>query len=161
MQVRAIAAAALLALSSVNALAGNSIFNEDGLAEFKSETFTATGSFTQTISFSGLSAGLYSILGDVSGSRVSFSSVSLDGNQWTLTPGAGGKLRGGFIEYNGSAPLTLTLTGFVDATNATLKQANFQGSLAVTAVPEPETYALMLAGLGAVAFVARRRKQQA
>jgi hypothetical protein len=25
-------------------------------------------------------------------------------------------------------------------------------------VPEPETYALMLAGIGAVAFVARRRK---
>jgi hypothetical protein len=30
---------------------------------------------------------------------------------------------------------------------------------AVAAIPEPETYALMLAGLGAVGFIARRRKQ--
>jgi hypothetical protein len=28
----------------------------------------------------------------------------------------------------------------------------------VTSVPEPETYALVLAGLGAVGFMARRRK---
>jgi len=33
----------------------------------------------------------------------------------------------------------------------------FLDSVSVTAVPEPETYALMLAGLSAVAFVARRR----
>ena len=38
--------------------------------------------------------------------------------------------------------------------------ASYAGNLAVVAapVPEPETYALMLAGLGAMAFVARRRK---
>jgi hypothetical protein len=32
------------------------------------------------------------------------------------------------------------------------------GTLTVTAVPEPETYAMMLAGLGLVGFMARRRK---
>jgi choice-of-anchor C domain-containing protein len=31
----------------------------------------------------------------------------------------------------------------------------------VTAVPEPETYAMMLAGLGLMGFIARRRKQNA
>ena len=31
----------------------------------------------------------------------------------------------------------------------------------VSPIPEPETYALMLAGLGAMGFVARRRKQRA
>ncbi|MEY2653839.1 MAG: hypothetical protein RLZZ524_867, partial [Pseudomonadota bacterium] len=30
-----------------------------------------------------------------------------------------------------------------------------------TAVPEPETYAMMLAGLGAIGFLSRRRKQAA
>lgn len=33
------------------------------------------------------------------------------------------------------------------------------GVAAVTAVPEPETYALMLAGLGTIAFLARRRRR--
>ncbi len=36
---------------------------------------------------------------------------------------------------------------------------NSQKMLTVSAVPEPETYAMMLAGLGALAVVARRRKQ--
>jgi hypothetical protein len=31
----------------------------------------------------------------------------------------------------------------------------------VPAIPEPETYALMLAGLAAVGFMSRRRKPQA
>jgi hypothetical protein len=33
--------------------------------------------------------------------------------------------------------------------------------VAITPVPEPSTYALMLAGLAAVGFIARRRRQQA
>jgi len=36
--------------------------------------------------------------------------------------------------------------------------ASFNGNVQITPVPEPETYALMLAGLGAVGFVARRRR---
>ena len=58
---------------------------------------------------------------------------------------------------------TLTFVGSGDATSG-----SYTGSLTVTAVsdpvttvPEPETYALMLAGLGAVGFLARRRRQPA
>ena len=40
--------------------------------------------------------------------------------------------------------------------------ASYGGNLAViaTPVPEPETYALLLAGLGVLGFVARRRRQE-
>jgi len=40
----------------------------------------------------------------------------------------------------------------------TFNGSAYTGEITVTAVPEPETYAMMLAGLGLVAFAARRRK---
>jgi hypothetical protein len=38
---------------------------------------------------------------------------------------------------------------------------SFGGDLAIAAVPEPETYGMLLAGLGLVGFMARRRKTAA
>lgn len=64
--------------------------------------------------------------------------VSLDGNPVFSVAGSFGDGRFGF--YNFSQP------------GATY------GNVTVTAVPEPETYALMLGGLMALGFVARRRK---
>ncbi|MBI1989245.1 MAG: PEP-CTERM sorting domain-containing protein, partial [Betaproteobacteria bacterium] len=34
------------------------------------------------------------------------------------------------------------------------------GGIILAAIPEPETYAMMLAGLGLMGFVARRRRQK-
>jgi hypothetical protein len=42
--------------------------------------------------------------------------------------------------------------------NSDTATTNWDTSFTVTAVPEAETYALMLAGLGLVGFMARRRK---
>lgn len=47
-----------------------------------------------------------------------------------------------------------SLTG---ATN--LQEVGYHGVLTVTAVPEPGTYAMLLAGLGLMGGIARRRKQ--
>lgn len=52
-----------------------------------------------------------------------------------------------------AGPHTLTIGGVGDAGSSA-----YTGSISVTVVPEPETYALMLAGLGVVGLLARRRR---
>jgi hypothetical protein len=49
-------------------------------------------------------------------------------------------------------------SGFLSGSAQILGTGFVGADYTVTAVPEPETYALMLAGLAAVGFVARRRK---
>ena len=57
------------------------------------------------------------------------------------------------------APVNLlsNVTYEVHTIGSATGRAAFVGELQITAVPEPETYALMFAGLVAVGFVARRR----
>ncbi len=54
---------------------------------------------------------------------------------------------------------TPTTVGVISPTEFVFKQGGGAFNFAATPVPEPETYAMMLAGLGAVGFVAMRRKQ--
>ena len=61
------------------------------------------------------------------------------------------------IAFSGfTAPLTLTVLGF--ASDSSSYSGSISFNTAVAAIPEPETYALMLAGLAGIGFVARRRK---
>lgn len=64
--------------------------------------------------------------------------------------------------------LSLTGTSLAGMRTDTVTLSNFQGGwggyynageITVTAVPEPETYAMLLAGLGILGAVARRKKQ--
>ncbi len=59
----------------------------------------------------------------------------------------------GFYAGAGTTSFTLTLTNG-DEFNAAV------GAVAVVPVPEPETYALMAAGLGVIGTLARRRRKQ-
>jgi len=56
-------------------------------------------------------------------------------------------------QIGGDASLIFALRG-VPSTNFGMSLQNIQ----VAAVPEPATYAMMLAGLGAIVFVSRRRR---
>ncbi len=65
---------------------------------------------------------------------------------------------GVFTPYTNSGQYQLVL-GFNDGLTVDADYDDMVIGLNVTAVPEPETYALMLAGIGAIGFIARRRKQ--
>ncbi len=59
------------------------------------------------------------------------------------------------IDGNSQPPFTLTINGY-----SNIPMTGYHGSISVTAVPEPETYAMLLAGLGLMGAIARRRKSK-
>ena len=155
MKIKSLIAATALALSSVGAFAGSSTF-ADGEALFNNDTFAAdVSTFTQTITLTGLASGMYEVAGSIAGSFLSFSSITLDGHTWDLSTNAKGVAKYGEVLYIGSEPVTLTISG-----NNLAGATVYAGSISVTAVPEPETFAMMLAGLGLMGSIARRRNRK-
>lgn len=109
---------------------------------------------TDVISFSNLAAGSYDFSFTLSSQRIGALSVSLNGVLAEITP-AGSAFTFASLAGSAFAPFVLTISGTPGS------NALYSGELTVspTPVPEVETYALLLAGLGVTALVLRRRQQ--
>jgi hypothetical protein len=59
------------------------------------------------------------------------------------------------------SPYTIHINGVTDSRLGATSKATYAGNLSLSPVPEPETYAMMLAGLGLLGLTARRRNLQA
>ena len=145
MKFKSLIAAAILGTAAISSFAAT-----------ESLQFSYTGPGTIT-GFGG------TLLSDTFG--LTFSNVKLDGNSfgsslaggkvWSITSGSTLGSHTLSFDYTGTGSVDTSSFGFT-----------VQGSTApvvpttVAAVPEPETYAMMLAGLGALGFLGRRRKAQ-
>ena len=149
-------ALALLASTAFSATAADQSFsitpdvalNFDGLAPFLS----GTGG-SDTITFTGAPSGMYEAILSYSSVNVKITSASLNGDAPVFLQ-AGSKASLGTFDIIAPSPFTLKLWGTVTGDPAA---AAYSGQITITAVPEPETYGMLLGGLGLLAIAARRK----
>lgn len=92
-------------------------------------------------------SGLNFSFGSLTGSLLSNVAGAARGNDWRLYTG--------LVELTGPTDLIFSAAGVSNSYGASLDYVS------VTAVPEAETYAMMLAGLGLMGTIVRRRKIKA
>jgi len=172
MKLKPLVLAAALALSYAGAHAENFTYDIPLVGPSTSNTYTAgfevrhvsAGVFEDTFTFTPSVAGFLEgslVTTSSSGStNINFTSGEINGVAFNFSPI--GDNEWGFTNLAYSAgPIVLKLfgvagPGFMDGASIA---ASYAGTLNVSAVPEPETWAMMLGGLGLMGFVARRRKK--
>lgn len=161
MKLKSLAIASLVALSSLSTHAATTDWGTHALLE-SSQALTTGGlifdTFAFTLSDTSSVASSISTIGTIAPATYSLFTTGLDGLVGTpddvATPYA----------WNfGGAPVVHTVTlgagsYYYSVFGLASGVAAYSISSAVTPVPEPETYAMLLGGLGVVGFVARRRR---
>jgi hypothetical protein len=134
---------------------------ETGYAQYFGNAIGTSGAFTDVFTFSP-SISSSDIIAQVTAynftadSGLSFSSVSLNGVSLFTPTGVNPAIGlSGTITVSDLTSLVLTVSGMSSGGGAYGGNINIK---AISAVPEPATYGMMLGGLALVGFVARRRK---
>lgn len=122
--------------------------------------FTTSGSFLLSVggtNSGGSGTGTARAWGGTSNTEFQFSGANLLGTLALSGPIYSGTVAGPFS--SSVNPYSLTIGVMISRSTSGTSTGDL--NLQVSTIPEPETYAILLAGLGLLGFVARRRKQKA
>lgn len=141
----------LLLCASPALAADQSIDLSSGSASFIG-TSTLLDGGDDVITFTGLASGTYNFWFSLSSQDVTGLAASINGQSATITPQ--GFFNFASLASTGDAPFVLTLSGTAGS------RALYSGELQVALVPEPAAAALLLTGLGGLAFAASRTRSR-
>ena len=121
----------------------------------------ANGSFLDTFTFTPSTVGgnVAVTLTDAAG-PINFFTAILDGQGFGFMPESGSTAFVFDATVTADQPLQLLVTGFAgDASTLTPADASYQGEFTISAVPEPYSVAMLLAGIGMMAAAAAWKRQ--